>query len=225
MRALFLALILANLGLFAYALLVGQGAHVDQQLPLLQISPEKIQLARPPVVSAPKPAPVAAKPALAACIEWGTFAGPEVARADAAINGLDLPPAQLQRTVTDAGGYWVYIPPLKTKSEADKKIGELKALGVTDFFVVQDAGQWRFAVSLGIFKSEEAARTFYSGIRDKGVRSAVMERRENFLKQVAYFVREPGPDTVAKITALQRDFAGTEIRAVTCPAGGDAKGA
>lgn len=223
MRPLFLVLLLANLGLFAYAYLVRQSSGPERQIPLLQMNPEKIQPLKATAVPSAKAKPDAARPVPTACVEWGVFAGPDVARADAAMATLELPAPQVVRTITDAAGYWVYIPPLKTKAEADKKVGELKALGIPDFFVVQDAGNWRFAISLGIFRTEDGAKTFLGGLRDKGVRSAIIERRENFLKQVAYFVKEPAPDVVAKIAVLQRDFPGSEVKAVTCPAGGDEK--
>jgi hypothetical protein len=111
----------------------------------------------------------------------------------------------------------VYIPPARSKSEADRKVRELRELGVTEFFVVQDAGQWRNAISLGIFKSDEAAQAFLSKLKERGVRSAIAARRENFLKQVAFYVREPSEATVARITTLQRDFPGSEIKAGPCP--------
>jgi hypothetical protein len=120
--------------------------------------------------------------------------------------------------VIDAGGYWVHIPPLKTKSDADRKVRELRDLGVTEFFVVQDAGQWRYAISLGIFRSEEAAQAFLARLKQRGVRSAIVARRENFLKQVAFYVREPSEATVAELTEIQQEFPGSEIRAGPCPA-------
>jgi hypothetical protein len=45
----------------------------------------------------------------------------------------------------------------------------------------------------------------------------VVTRREKFLKQGSYFVREPSAATIARITELQRDFPTAEIKAVNCP--------
>ena len=237
MRLLFLLLVLANAVFYAYAL-VARPQDAAGRIAMLQINPEKIKVVRAAggttpvkprpaapaksaaVPASPAPAPV---PAPAACLEWGLLAGPEVARADAAIARLELPQILVQRVVADVGGYWVYIPPVKSKTEVDKKIRELRALGVTDFFAVQDQSQWRNAISLGIFKSEDAARNFLARMRGKGVRSAVVERRENFLKQIVYFVREPGAATVAKLAELQREFPSTEIKAVSCPPADAAK--
>jgi hypothetical protein len=217
MRAFFLALVLANLLVFAYAEFARENGAA-RQIALLQIAPERVR-----IVSAAGKAPAAADRASApakapaACLEWGVFAGPDVARAAAALARLGLPEGSVERAVTDAGGYWVYIPPLKTKVEVDRKIGELKALGVTEFFVVQEATQWRNAISLGIFRSEEAARAFLATLRERGVRSAVAERRENFLKQIAFYVREPTPEAAKRLTLLQQEFPGSELKAGLCP--------
>jgi hypothetical protein len=238
MRLLFLVLVLANAVFYAYAFVARPQDGAAGRIALLQINPEKIRIVRatgsapsqksrpaaPAKTVAPPASPVPAKtagpaasPVPAACLEWGLLAGPDVARADAAIARLDLPQVLVQRVVADVGGYWVYIPPLKNKAEVDKKIRELKGLGVTDFFAVQDQTPWRNAISLGIFKSEDAAKNFLAGIRGKGVRTAIVERRENFLKQIVYLVRDPGDPMVAKLAELQREFPGTEIKAVACP--------
>jgi hypothetical protein len=160
----------------------------------------------------------------AACIEWGVFAGPAVARADTALARLELPQDRVERTVTDAGGYWVYVPPLKTKPETDRKVGELKALGVGDFFIVPDAGQWRNAISLGIFRTEEAAQGYLARLKDRGVRSAVAERRESLPKHIAFLVREPDEALVARLATLQQEFPASELKATPCPAAAAVKG-
>ena len=229
MRALFLLLVLANLLFFAYAQVAREGAGAESQISQLQMAPDRIRLlkaAGQAPADKPKapgkaipPAPPRSAAALpVACLEWGVFAGPDVARAEAALVRLELPDGQIDRALADAGGYWVYMPPLKTKPEIDRKIGELKALGVTEFFVVQDAGKWRNAISLGIFRTDEAAQAFLAKLKERGVRSAVAARRENFLKQVAFYVREPGEATVARLTLIQQEFPGSEIKAGPCPA-------
>lgn len=218
MRLLFLVLLLANVAFYAYGVAVRERDGAETQLPLLQINPEKIR-----VIRGGDKMPVSggeARTPAAACVEWAALAGPDVARADAALATLGIPPTMIERTVTDAGGYWVYLPPAKTKAQLDRNIGQLTALGITEFFVVQDATAWRNAISLGIFKSEEAARSFLETLRAKGLQSAIAERREKFLKQIAYFVREPSDAAIARLAELQREFPGTRIRAVTCPPAG-----
>ena len=228
MRAFFLLLVLANLVFFAYATVALEGGGSESRIPQLQVAAERIKLLEataraladkpqaPAKVLPPAP-PQTAIALPAACLEWGIFAGPGVARAERALASLELPEGQVERTVTDAGGYWVYMPPLKNKAEVDRKVRELRDLGVTEFFVVQDAGQWRNAISLGIFRTDEAAQAFRAGLRQRGVRSASVTRRENFLKQVAFYVREPGAETVTRLTLIQQEFPGSEMKAGPCP--------
>jgi len=225
MRALFLLLVLANLVFFAYTQFAREDADAGARIAQLELAPDKVRQIKSAVQAPPERPkaqgraipPAVPKAAPAACLEWGLFAGPAVAKAEAALAQLELPAGRIERTVADSGGYWVYMPPQKTKADVDRKIGELKEFGVTEFFVVQEAGQWRNAISLGIFRTDEAAQAFLGKLKERGVRTAVAGRRENFLKQIAFHVREPDPALVAKLTEMQKAFPGTEMKAGPCP--------
>ena len=219
MRLIFLLLVLAHLAFYAWAHYLRVAVDADAHIQQVQITPEKIRL-----LNAPAPrvqGSAAANPrngkAAVACLEWGAFIGPEAARADAAIAGLGLPAAQLRRVAVDQPGHWVLIPPLKTRAEAERTAERLKGLGITD--IVLDPPQRRNAISLGIFRTEEAAQTLLSAVQKKGVNNAVLELRENFFRRVVFYVREPDAATVAKLSALRAATPGTEVKALTCPAG------
>lgn len=234
MRLLVLALLLVNVAFYAYTYVARQQDNAGQQISQLQIKPEKVRLLhsedgkRASAQQSPAPvspaAPDSRTAVPAACLEWGLFAGPDVARADAAIAGLGLPQESVQRSVAGAGGYWVYMPPLKSKAEVGRKITELKNFGVTDFFVMQEPAALRNAISLGIFKTEEGAQKLLDELRNKGVRTAVVSRRDNFLRQVEFFLREPTDAVAARLAELQREFPGSVVKAVVCPAGEPAAG-
>jgi hypothetical protein len=217
MRTVFLLLLFANIAFLAYGTMWRDRAAPAHPVSSLQVSPERIRLIRSGEPGGAKPATVPTPTLAAACIEWGVVAGPDVARADTAIAALDLPSSNVQRTVTDAGGYWVYLPPAKSKAQLDRNLSELSAAGVADYFVIQDAAAWRNAISLGIFKSEDAAKAYLASVESKGVKSATVGRREQFLKQIAYFVREPSKPVVARLAELQQEFPGTKMKAVPCP--------
>lgn len=225
MRILFLFLLLVNLAFFAGHHFLAEADGAAAKIASLQISPGKIKPISAETVPAVAPvsstngARTAATPVPAACVEWGTFGGKDVARADTAFATLTLPASSTLRRITDVDGYWVHMPPLKNKGEVDRKVGELKALGIEEFYVVQDPGQWRNAVSLGHFRNEDAANVELERLRERGVRSATVTRREKFFRQLAYYVREPDAETVARLTELQRDFPATEIKAGSCPVG------
>src|SRR4026209_266264 len=109
MRTLFLLLVLVNLGFFAYAR-VARDSGATSQISQLEVSPEKIKvlkaasksgLDRPRSDKGGKAGSQGAAAAPAACLEWGIFAGPDVARADAALARAALPQDRIKRTVTD----------------------------------------------------------------------------------------------------------------------------
>jgi hypothetical protein len=215
MRAVFLLLLLANVAFFAYAHWLRTPDAAAQLIPRLEVHPEAIKVIHPSeaqrVSGARRPAPAEA------CVQWGSFAGAEAARAEAAVSALGLPKLAVERLSVDATGYWVYLPPAKTRADVDRRVRDLKAHGVQDFYVVQDDGQWHNAISLGIFKSEEMARAMAASIAKRGVAGVLLEPRVNFLKQTAYFVRYPGDAAIGRLTELQRNFPGSEVKAVPCP--------
>jgi len=201
---LFLALLFANLlfGYFQYAKSRAE-AEAGKQIALLEINPDKVKLVKD-----------GTRPPRPACLEWGSFTGDDTARATAALTKLQLGDKFTQRD--NDPGYWVYIPPLKSKDEADKKGDELKARGIADFYVVQDAGPWQYAVSLGIFKTEEAATNYLAQMRKKNVRSAVTGARG--AKTSILVIRDPGDAAVAQLAALKTDFPNAQLKAVACAA-------
>jgi hypothetical protein len=216
MRAIFLLMVLANFAFFAWDRYLREPVSADAYTRQVEITPEKIRLLKE--AGAPGKSNAAAADTAAACMEWGSFAGAAVARADAAMVELALPAAQVKRVTAEASGYWVYIPPLKSKNEAEKSARALKDLGVTDYAVVQEKTEWRNAISLGIFRSDEAAQAFLKSLQRRGVTDAIAEKRENFLKQVVFYVREPSEATVAKLAAIRAQLPASEVRAVPCPA-------
>ena len=74
--------------------------------------------------------------------------------------------------------FWVHIPPLKSKREAESKAAELRNLGVKEYFIVQESGANQLAISLGLFSSSDAATAALAALREKGVRSARITERQ-----------------------------------------------
>ncbi|HEY6281495.1 MAG TPA: SPOR domain-containing protein [Burkholderiales bacterium] len=222
MKSLFYLLLLANIAIFAYMQLVA-GRNGEAPLAHRQFYSEKIKLLNPnEVLTVPvlKPtvklenSPAAAKPL--ACLEWGVFSGIELARAQDALDNLQLGDKLSQRSSEETVGYWVYIPPLKTKKDAENKIDELKARGITEYFLMQDNSPWRNAISLNVFKSEELARKYLEKLHEKGVKSAVIGERNHQIKRTLFQIHDAGEALAIKLDELQRDFPGSELKAVAC---------
>lgn len=114
-------------------------------------------------------------PAATVCLSWETLSqveGDRVRRVLAA--GFDG--FTLREGSGENRGWWVSIPPQANKAAADKKASELKALGITEYFIIQEGAQ-RYAISLGVFSSEKGARDHLARLQDKGVRSARASQR------------------------------------------------
>jgi hypothetical protein len=210
MRLLFLIFLLANAAAFGYIRYAEKRSGSDAQIALLQISADKVKLLKPNS-SRPPERKAQAQPALV-CLEWGGFSAEDSTRAAAAIAKLDFGDKVTQRTTGD--GFWVYVPPLKTKADADKKAGEVRALGVTDLYVVQDLGPWRFAISLGMFRTEDAANNYLAQLKQKGVRSAVAGPRGAVSN--VFVIRDPGDAGAAKLAELKTEFPAATLKAAAC---------
>jgi len=212
MRTVFFMLMLANVAFFAFAWF-GGGAEASGEAQIIgqQLDPEKIHLLVPEQVSAltrkPEPPKVAT-----VCLEWGAFAGADAARAGQALEPLGLGAKLAQRRQEEVAAYWVYIAPLASRQAATQKAGELKRLGVDEYFVVPDDPKWRNAISLGVFKTEEAAKARLDVLRAKGVKSASIGARDTQLSKIYFQVREANATVTAKLNELKQGFAGTEVR-------------
>lgn len=169
----------------------------------------------PSVVPAPVPAPVE-KAAAKACMEWGEFSGTDLARADKALSELKLGNRLARRTVEYAGGYWVYFPPLKNQAAVNNKIEQIKAIGVEDYFVVQEPPLWVNVISLGVFKTQEAAKKFLVSLNKKGVRTAKVGERKRKLNFTVLVLDHIDADAAAQLSVLQKDFANSELTTVAC---------
>jgi len=128
------------------------------------------------------PAPLAESPTSPSlperCVAWTGLSVADADAVEAALADERFSAIRRGRRAGPEGGsWWVFIPPLSNKAEAEKKAGEVRRLGITQYFIVQDPGPSRWAVSLGVFSSEKAAETHLAALRTKGVRSARVDVR------------------------------------------------
>jgi len=229
MRVVFLLLVAANLALYAWFQYYSPAeSAADPEPARRQINPEKIRLLEGKdltgvVTPAAKPAAKPAAPvpggtaaagtaaAGSACVEWGGFAVAEAPKAEQALAPLALGARLSQRRSEETAGWWVYIPPQGNRPAAIKKTAELKALGIDDYFVLQDEGKMRWAVSLGVFSSEEAAKSRLEALKAKGVRSALMGERETQVAKIWFQLRGADAALQARFRDASTGFQGTEV--------------
>jgi hypothetical protein len=218
MRTLFLLLALANVAFFAWSR-YGSPPHAGADpLPLTrQIDPGKLKIIAPaelsslPLRQKPAPAPVALKP----CLEWGGFTAADFSRAEEALEPLALGARLGQRRSEETAGWWVFIPPQGTRQGALKKAAELKALGINEYFIVAEEGEHRWALSLGVFRSEEAAQAHLAALRAQGVRTAQVGPRETLVQKLWLQVKAVDAALEARLKDVARQIDGSELK--SCP--------
>jgi len=216
-------LLFANLGFFAWIYFGAGRASDEPQLMEQQLNPQAIRLLRADQVAAlttertKQTAERAKSPpkAIAACLELGAFNPGDASHVQQALEPLALGSRLTQRRAEEIASYWVFIPPQRNRQAANQKAAELKKLGVEDFYIVQEDSKFRFAISLGVFKTEEAARSRLAELRKKGVRSARVDPRETSVQKIYFAVREVPDALVSRLNDLRQSFAGSELK--DCP--------
>lgn len=216
MRTLFLVLVLANVAFYVWS---RYGDAADTAAPGRQIEPQKLKviapadLPKPPPVAKKAPAPAAA--ATVACLEWGSFPVAEAPRYEKALEPLSLGERLAQRRTEELAGWWVYIPSQRNRQGALRKANELRNLGIDQFFIVQEEGEHRWALSLGVFRSEEAAQARLEALRALGVRTARVGARETMVPKVWLQVKSVDAPLAARLKEIAAQVEGSELK--SCP--------
>lgn len=206
MRLLFFILLLGNVGMLAYFFLQpGAEGRAVTAHPALRPDAIRIQ------GELAAPAPPRAAAAKTACFEWSGLNDAGMTKARAALEQLGIRDKLVLPSTTDQ---WVYIPPLKTRAEAEKKLAELKGLGIDDGRVVEDDAQWLHAISLAAFASSEEAQFYLKQLRDKGVKSArVLERHG---PATSLNIVDVDDALRQKLEKLSADIDKSELKPVAC---------
>ncbi|HOB01168.1 MAG TPA: SPOR domain-containing protein [Casimicrobium huifangae] len=220
MKKLFIFLLLANAALFAYA-------YVDRMNSAAQASADRYKPVNPELVKVlsaqqvAKLGPAKVAQLTLACAEWGPFAESDRGRAVKLLEPLALGRTLSTRRVDVTAEHWIYIPPKPNKPSAERALAELKKNNVNDGVIVQESGQWNFAISLGAFRSKEAADARLADVKAHGIKTATYRQREQTVSQTMIVLREPTQATVSKLEELKSQIAGSTVNTGACP---EAKG-
>lgn len=176
------------------------------------------QVAARPIAPSPAAAStpaIADKPGAAVCMEWGEFTDAELNRANASLTALQLGKKLSRREVDANIGYWVYIPAIKGKTALNKKLAELKSLHV-EYFVEKKKGHEGSAISLGVFKTRDAAQRFLEKMRAKKIHSAKIGEKTGKSKASIFVLNGLDNATSGKLAGLQKEFPGSELKSKAC---------
>ncbi len=158
------------------------------------------------------------KPGAQSCTEIGNFNLAEAKRFEAQLTAFALVDKLTRREIKEMSSHMVWIPPQGGKEGADKKAGELRNLGVTDFYIILENTPQRWGISLGIFKTEEAARGQLNALSQKGVRSARLVEHKIPLTKAAFQLRQLDAGGKEILERVRQGFPGQEARDCTVEA-------
>ena len=218
LKFIFWSLLAANGVLLAYSQGVLGNFKGNEREPARmknQLNTDKLLLV--PASRAVAVVPAAAPPAdLTACLEVGNFGPAEARRFEARLAPLELGERQSRISVasTDATSHIVYIPPQGSKEAAERKAGELKNLGVTNYFIMSDNPAMKWAISLGVFKSAAAAEALLASLGKQGVHSAKVASRGSPSSKLAFQFRAIDAATRSQLDDVAGSFPALETR--TC---------
>ena len=153
-----------------------------------------------------------AKPEPLACMEIGNFQQSDLAKVEEKLRTLGLGDRQTRVNISETATHMVYIPSQGSKEGADKKVGELKRIGVGDYFVIQDQSALKWGISLGVFKTEEAAKQHLAQLNNKGVRTARIMPRAVSSNRFAFQFRQVTADEQAKWDSIKASLPAFDTR-------------
>jgi cell division septation protein DedD len=223
-RWLVVLLLIANVLFGALTRWGGSERNPDAQLVDLQMNAQQVR-----VIAGGQDQPESGQQARAAqqakaavrsvaCLAWGPFAEADAERAREALVTLVPADRVVSREVAGTTSFWLQIPPLKSRADAQKKLAELKALGLTGFSIVDNDPQFTNAIDLGAFADDATARDQLAKLQQAGVRSATVVERKG-RDGIEWLVREPGEAITTRVLELKQSrFPDSALGAIECPA-------
>jgi hypothetical protein len=171
-------------------------------------------LPEPAPAPAPVPVPVPVARDLVACVQAGPFSTADARRFEARVARLGLAPRQsrIEMPYQEVTSRLVYLPPNGGREGAQRRVAELRERGVTNFFIMQnDTSPLRYAISLGVFKSDGAAQKLVADLQRQGVRGVRILPRGPQVTRAGYQYRQIDADERNRLTGIADDYNGVDI--------------
>ena len=214
-RLVFFLLVIANVAFGIHLWLSGGGDKGDFSVRERNRDEVRLVAVTPPLIAARKAEETrlaVQRLAGAACVEFAGVVSADLPRARAAFAAFKLGDRMLERRLEDITRYWVFVP-TRDRKGAEAAVSQMRRQGVSDLSIRPDN-----AVSLGVFSTEEAARRYLAAVEAKGVKDAQYGAFSKELREITFLIRDPDTEMVARLAILQRDYSGSHLRAVSCPA-------
>jgi hypothetical protein len=156
-----------------------------------------------PLAAAP---PVAAAEPVLACVEIGNFDQGEARLFRNRLAAARLNARSTQSEVQEVASYMVYIPAQDGREGAERRAAELRRLGLTDFYILPESSPIHDAISLGLFKTEAAAKAHVGQLIARGIRSARITERTAGASKVVFRLQGLDAADQAGLAALASAF-------------------
>lgn len=170
LRVLVFLLVFGNILLFALAggWLGGDNGNAGEGESRQPLSPDRIK-----IVARGDPPPLPAPPVR--CLVWNDIPAGQIADVEALAAQHKSLRVSAEKTQEASERFRVYIPPLNGgKTAADKKVAELKSLGIKGFQLEAAPGGDRWGILFGVFDDEASAKNTLDELKKAGVRSAAV---------------------------------------------------
>ena len=104
------------------------------------------------------------------CVDVGNFSKTEAVGFEGRLRSLSLKPEDIHAIAIQEGStYMVFVPPAAGQKAAEAKIAELKQKGIKSHFLIKNQTKMQWAISLGIFKTREAAASYAAELEKTGI--------------------------------------------------------
>jgi hypothetical protein len=205
-------LLLANLLLAGFFIGRDNWPHAaDDKAPPLNV--ERLSL-RSQSASIPKKAPPPEPEAL--CVAWRSLSQAEFTQVREQLKTMVGERVMSFTEVPLETRRWVIFPPLPSPQSATAKLNELVASGLKDAFVVKD-GDWRNAISLGLYANDEAASRRVREVEEKGVLGTRVEVMPRQGTDYYFVIRSEDPDALKSLSEIRQAYPNSLQSRVACP--------
>lgn len=207
MRLLFFVLVLANVVTLAYFIY-----HEQSDAPIkashAPLNPEKIRT----VPLSPRDTSNSTAEKLS-CWSWSVHQADQTAVARAALDKLGLG----DRLTQNPDEIFVLtMDGLKTKRDAEKKLAELRALGIDEVQMIDEPEKHTAHLVLGRFTDEDAAVVRLNQLKEKGVKSTSISKQAGV--GARFVIKQANEKAAADLVQLASTLPGSSVKQSACPA-------
>lgn len=168
--------------------------------PVIAATPPVPPVPLPPPPPPPSPAALGVVLRAAGCAEIGPMSEQDAVRVQVMLDAVVQDLVVTTQRAEDITSWWVYVAP--SSGDVARRVADLRERGVSDLYVMPD-GQWKGAISFGLFRQEELAVALQKTIAQKGVRNVRVAPRGPSAGRITLQVRPIGDALIAELPKLR----------------------